>query len=135
MKKQTRRKPVGLHPIEKQKLRATWDSHAVRAQIHALIGEDRERLLDFGSLLLFVACACALHLGWTGDEPDMRVVRGSINGLDEMAKRKTISDVDRKVLHNGMLAAHRIIEATPIEVVLEAAAMFRRTSNEWKGAN
>ena len=91
MRKRTRRKPVGLHPIVKQQLRAKWESKAVLGQIHALMGEDREKLLAFGSVLLFVASACAMHLGWTGDEADMRIVRASVNALDDLAQRPAIT--------------------------------------------
>lgn len=134
MRKHTRRKPVGLHPIVKQQLRAKWDSKAVLGQIHALMGEDREKLLAFGSVLLFVASACAMHLAWTGDEPDMRIVRASVNALDDLAKSPAITELDRGALQAGMMAAHRIIEVTPIEVVTEAAAMYDRMSVEWERA-
>lgn len=102
MRKHTKRKPVGLHPIVKQQLRAKWESKAV--------------------------------LGWTGDEPDMRIVRASVNALDDLAKRPAITEPDRGALHAGMMAAHRIIEATPIEVVTDAAAMYDRMSEELEGA-
>lgn len=145
MRKHTKRKPVGLHPILKQAAEAKreaeakaarekWESKAVLGQIHALTGENRDTLLAFGSVLMFVASACAIHLGWTGDEPDMRIVRASVNALDELAKRKTITELDRGALNAGMMAAHRIIEVTPIEVVTDAATMYDRMSEEWEGA-
>lgn len=145
MRKHTRRKPVGLHPImrqaaeakqkaEAQEMRERWESKAVMGQIHALMGEDKDKLLAFGSVLMFVASACAIHLQWTGDEPDMRIVRASVNALDDLAKRPAITDLDRGALQAGMMAAHRIIEKTPIEVVTDAAAMYDRMSEEWEGA-
>lgn len=134
MRKHTKRKPVGMHPIVKQQLRAKWNSKAVLGQIHALMGENRDKLLAFGSVLLFVASACAMHLGWTGDEADMRIVRASVNALDDLAKRPAITELDRGALHAGMMAAHRIIEVTPIEVVTDAAAMYDRMSDEWERA-
>lgn len=129
MKKQ--RKPAGMHPFIKQALRAKWESKAVLGQIHALTGDNHEKLPAFGAVLLFVASACAVHLGWTGDEPDMRIVRASINALDELAKRQAITELDRGALHSGMMAAHRIIEVTPIEVVTDAAAIYDRMSLDW----
>jgi hypothetical protein len=129
-----RRKPVGLHPFQKQAIRAKWNSEAVKAQIHALMGDDIEKLLAFGSVLFFVASACSIHLGWTGDEPDMRIVRASVNALDDLATRRTITDADRGALNGGLLAAHRIIEVTPVEVVTEAAILYDRHSLEWEKA-
>jgi hypothetical protein len=132
MKKSARRKQVGVHPFVKQAARAKWNAEAVIAQIHALTGADRERLLAHGSVLFCVASACAMHMGWTGDEPDMRIVRASVNALDDLAKRPGITDMDRGALMSGMQAAARIIEVTPIEVVIEAALIYDEHSREWE---
>ncbi len=126
-----KRKPVGVHPFVKQAARAKWNAEAVTAQIHALTGADRERLLAHGSVLFSVAAACAMYLGWTGDEPDMRIVRASVNALDDLAKRPTITDMDRGALMSGMQASARTIEVTPIEAVIEAALMYDEHSRAW----
>lgn len=126
-----KRKPVGVHPFVKQAARAKWNAEAVTAQIHALTGANRDRLLAHGSVLFSVAAACAMYLGWTGDEPDMRIVRASVNALDDLAKRPTITDMDRGALMSGMQAAARIIEVTPIEAVIEAALMYDEHSRAW----
>lgn len=126
-----KRKPVGVHPFVKQAARAKWNAEAVTAQIHALTGANRDRLLAHGSVLFSVAAACAMYLGWTGDEPDMRIVRASVNALDDLAKRPTITDMDRGALMSGMQASARIIEVTPIEAVIEAALMYDEHSRAW----
>jgi len=126
-----KRKPVGVHPFVKQAARAKWNAEAVTAQIHALTGANRDRLLAHGSVLFSVSAACAMYLGWTGDEPDMRIVRASVNALDDLAKRPTITDMDRGALMSGMQAAARIIEVTPIEAVIEAALMYDEHSRAW----
>lgn len=126
-----KRKPVGGHPFVKQAARAKWNAEAVTAQIHALTGANRDRLLAHGSVLFSVAAACAMYLGWTGDEPDMRIVRASVNALDDLAKRPTITDMDRGALMSGMQASARIIEVTPIEAVIEAALMYDEHSRAW----
>jgi hypothetical protein len=125
------RKPAGLHPLMKQAVRAKWNAEAVLAQIHAITGQDREKLLAHGSVLFFVASACAIHLKWTGDEPDMRIVRASVNALDDLAKSKTITDQDRGALHSGMMASHRIIKITDPGVVADAAIMYDQHSRAW----
>lgn len=126
-----KRNPVGVHPFVKQAARAKWNAEAVTAQIHALTGANRDRLLAHGSVLFSVAAACAMYLGWTGDEPDMRIVRASVNALDDLAKRPTITDMDRGALMSGMQASARIIEVTPIEAVIEAALMYDEHSRAW----
>lgn len=128
-----RRKPVGVHPFIKQAIRAKWTSEAMNGQIHALTGADKDKLLAYGSIMFFVASACATHNGWTGDEPDMRVVRASVNALDDLAKRDEITDIDRGSILGGLQASARIIAATPIEVVSDAAILYDRHSQAWEG--
>lgn len=122
-----------INPVLRSILRQRWSSKSIQAQIHALTGEDCEKLLAYGSILFFVASACAMHLQWTGDEPDMRIVRASVNALDDLSKRKQIVEVDRGSMLAGMQAAQRIIEITPIEVVTDAAQLYDEHSQAWKG--
>ena len=58
-------------------------------------------------------------------------MRASVNALDDLAKRPTITDMDRGALMSGMQAAARIIEVTPIEAVIEAALMYDEHSRAW----
>ncbi len=127
-----RRKPVGVHPFIKQSIRAKWTSEAMKGQIHALMGGDKEKLLAYGSIMFFVASACGMSKGWTGDEPDMRVVRASVNALDDLAKRAEITDMDRGSILGGLQASARIIAATPIEVVSDAAILYDQRSQAWE---
>ena len=119
-----RQKKSNMHPVLKAQIRARWNSEAVTAQITALIGEDKHKLLAYASILFFVAGACASNLGWTGDEPDFRIIRGSINALDDLKDKDQISDVDRGAIHAGMLAAKRILDLTKPEVIDDAAMMY-----------
>lgn len=118
-----KRKSV-IHPVLKAQIRAKWNSEAVNAQITALISDDKDRLMAYASVLFFVAGACAAHLGWTGDEPDFRIIRGAINALDDLNVRDHITEQDRGSLHAGMLAAERILKITPPQVIDEAAVMY-----------
>lgn len=125
MRKRTIRKPVGMHPFLRQQVRASWGAKAVLAQLHALTGNNRQRLLELSGVLFFVACTCAMRLGWTGDETDMRIVRASVNALDDFAKRTAITDMDRGALQAGIMAAQRIIEISPVDVIADAAALYQ----------
>lgn len=133
MRKQTKRKQrhTGLNPVLKALVRRAWDEKVVESKIHALFGGDKDKLLAFASVLIFVAGGSAAHMGWTGDEPDFRILRGSVNALDDLKVRDEITDVDRSSIHAGMLAAHRIIKAAPIEYVNDAAVSYYDLSNSW----
>lgn len=125
MRKRTLRKPVGTHPCLKPQVRASWGARAVMAQLHALTGNNPQRLLELSGVLFFVACSCAMRLGWTGDETDMRIVRASVNALDEFSKRTAITDMDRGALQAGIMAAQRIIDISPVNVLADAAALYQ----------
>ena len=127
-----RQRPVKLHPFIKQAIRAKWRSETVKADIHTLIGEDKDKLMAYASVLFFVAGGCAMWLEWTGDEPDFRILRGSVNALDDMKARNGITQDDRGSLHAGMLAASRILEITPEEVVNDAALMYAEHSRGYE---
>mgnify|MGYP001564249837 CR=1 FL=1 len=43
-----KQKLVRMHPIERAMIRQKWTSQALNAQIHALTGADREKLLAQG---------------------------------------------------------------------------------------
>jgi hypothetical protein len=112
--------------MEQKALREKWDAESVTAGIHALIGADKTQLISHSGLLFFVASGCAIYLGWTGDEPDFRIVSASINAIDDLKAKKEIEDVDRASLMSGMNAASRIIAQTPIYAVHENAMMYRQ---------
>jgi len=129
-----RQRPVKLHPFIKQAIRAKWRSETVKADIHTFMGEDKDKLMAYASVLFFVAGGCAMWLNWTGDEPDFRILRGSVNALDDMKVRHGITQDDRGALHAGMLAASRILEITPEEVVNDAALMYAEHSRGYNVA-
>lgn len=130
MRKRSAPRKKSVHPLviqmEQKILREKWDAESVTAGIHALIGADKAQLVLHSSLLFFVAGGCAVFLGWTGDEPDFRIVNASINAIDDLKARKEITDIDRASLMSGMNAASRIIAKTPIYVVHENAMMYRK---------
>lgn len=126
-----KRKQYEMHPLIRAQIRAKWDSEAVSAQIHTLMGGDKYKMLAYGSILFFVAGACAVHLGWTGDEPDFRIVRGSVNALDDLKDRPEVTEQDRMSLHSGMLAAKRILDITPADVIDRAALIYSQHHEQY----
>lgn len=129
MRKRSAYRKKSVHPLliqmEQKALREKWDAESVTAGIHALIGADKTQLISHSGLLFFVASGCAIYLGWTGDEPDFRIVSASINAIDDLKAKKN-EDVDRASLMSGMNAASRIIAQTPIYAVHENAMMYRQ---------
>ena len=119
-----------MHPLLRAQARAKWHSTSIDAQIHALFGDNKDKLLAYGSILMFVASACAAHTGMAEDNVKFRIIRGSINALDDLKDRPTITLVDRHSIHSGLIAAQELIQDTPIDIVDDAANMYYRMEKE-----
>ena len=112
-----------IHPFIRQAIRAKWSKEAVKAQIHALTGADKEKLLGYAQMLLFVASACAVCTK-RSDSPEYRICKAGVNVMDDIKDSPTIKDIDRVSIHKAMDAAMMIIETTPEEIVQEAAILL-----------
>lgn len=117
-----------IHPFMRQAIRAKWSKEAVKAQIHALTGADKEKLLGYAQMLLFVASACAVCTK-RSDSPEYRIVKAGVNVMDDIKESPTIKDIDRVSIHKAMDAAMMIIETTPEEIVSEAAILLANYGN------
>lgn len=123
MKKKGPVKVKKLHPFMKQAVRNKWSSQAVQAQIHALMGADKEKLLAYAQMLLFVGSACAVFTK-VEDSPEYRICKAGINVMDDIKDSPTIRDIDRLSIHRAMDAAMQIIEASPDEIVNQASHLL-----------
>ena len=120
-----RKQPTQMHPMLRAQLRAKWVAESVNAQIHALYGDNKEKLLAYGSVLMFVASACAAQRDTGENSPQFRIIRGAINALDDLKDRPSITLVDRGSIYAGLLASQLLIEETPIDIVDGAAGMYQ----------
>jgi response regulator RpfG family c-di-GMP phosphodiesterase len=127
MKKKT---SASMHPVLRAQVRAKWASTSVNAQIHALFGDNKDKLLAYSSILMFVASACATQLDMAQDNIKFRVIRGAINALDDLKDKQTITQVDRGSIYAGLLASQELIEDTAIEIVDDAAQMYYRMEQQ-----
>ena len=119
-----------MHPLLRAQARAKWESTSTNAQIHALMGDNKDKLLAYSSILMFVASACAAHTGMGEDNVKFRIIRGSINALDDLKDRSDITMVDRYSIHSGLIAAQELIQDTAIEIVDDAANMYYRMEQQ-----
>ena len=119
-----------MHPLMRGQARAKWHSTSVNAQIHALFGDNKDKLLAYGSILMFVASACAAYTGLGEDDVKFRVIRGAINALDDLKDRTAITDVDRGSIYAGLLASDQLIKDTPINIVDDAANIYKRMEHQ-----
>lgn len=99
----------GLTPVEHSVLVAAWKSEALTSRIHALIGDDSDKLVNGAGRVFFViigACAaCGLHQ----DEPDIRILRGAVNALGEQAGEPEVQQQRRAGIVSGLQACDRLM--------------------------
>lgn len=127
-----RKQSTFIHPVLRAQIRAKWVAESVNAQIHALFGDNKDKLLAYGSVLMFVAGACAAQQDMGEDNPKFRIIRGAINALDDLKDHPAITPVDRGSIYAGLLASQSLIEDTPIEVVDGAAGMYQLMEREFE---
>ena len=125
-----RKQSTSIHPVVRAQMRAKWAAESVNAQIHALFGDNKDKLLAYGSILMFVASACCMHMEIGEDSSNFRIIRGAINALDDLKSRPVITPVDRGSIYAGLLASQELIENTPIDIVDGAATMYARMEQE-----
>jgi hypothetical protein len=125
-----RKQSTSIHPVVRAQMRAKWHATSVDAQIHALMGDNKDKILAYSSILMFVASACAARQEMGEDSPQFRIIRGAINALDDLKDRPDITHVDRGSIYAGLLASQSLIEDTPIDVVDGAAVMYQRMGHE-----
>lgn len=107
----------------RQAIRNKWSKEAVKAQIHALTGADKDKLLGYAQMLLFVGSACAVYT-YREDSPEYRICKAGVNVMDDIKDSPAIKDIDRVSIHKAMDAAMMIIETTHEEMVNEAAILL-----------
>jgi hypothetical protein len=88
------------------------------------MGDNKELLLAYGSVLMSVASACAIYTKLPETDVNFRVIRGAINALDTLRSKPSITYMDRGSIYAGLLASQTLIETTPIEIVSEAAYIY-----------
>lgn len=102
------RHPVGAAIIKRQ-IMLDLRSLQVDAQIHALIGESDDRLVDRAGRLAYIAADAARACGLP-DGPDQRIVEGMARALAELANGEGNRDLHRLAIQSGLAACERLLD-------------------------
>lgn len=88
---------------------AQWRTEAVTGRIHALIGGDSDKLVGGAGKVFFVVLGGCVAEGIGLDDPDVRVLRGAVNALDEQAEQPVIDEARRAAIASGLQACDRLL--------------------------
>ena len=100
-----------LSLIERALVEKEWHATNVRAQIHAILGDDRDEFVNTSGRVLYVVLGALIADQVDPDLPEVRIVRGACNALYEQAGAPTIADERRASIRAGLEACDRLIAA------------------------
>ena len=101
-----------------------WAKTALNAHIHALIGNNSEKLVNEAGRVFFVVLG-AIRADKIGvidpDEPDVRILRGAVNAVYDQAGEPVIDALRRASIVSGLLAAERLAALLDRRLLVDAA--------------
>lgn len=116
-----RRRVARLSLIERAMLEKQWHATAVRAQIHAITGEDGNQFVNAAGRILWVVLEALSTEEVDPDLPEVRIIRGACNALEEQAGVEAITPARRASIRSGLDACDRLIDALPRKALIDGA--------------
>lgn len=116
-----KRKQSGLSLIERAVIDQQWRETTVAAQIHALIGDNSNGMVDKAGRVLYVVLGAAVAEEVDPDTPEIRILRGACNAVYDQAGDPDIPAVRRASIVSGLEAAERLIAALEHNSLIDAA--------------
>ncbi|SEF28475.1 hypothetical protein ABL840_26830 [Variovorax sp. NFACC27] len=116
-----RRRTTTLGLIARALIEKQWHATAVRAQIHAILGDDSDQFVAAAGRVLFVVLGALMAEDIDHDLPDVRIVRGACNALYEQAGVPVIDPTRRASLRSGLEACDRLVDGLQRKSLIDAA--------------
>lgn len=116
-----KRKPARLSLVARAVIEQQWHDVAVRAQIHALLGDDSDQFVNAAGRVLFVVLGALVAEEVDPDMPEVRIVRGACNALYEQAGETEIDAARRASIRSGLEACDRLVSALSRKALTDAA--------------
>ena len=116
-----RRKSTSIGLVERAVIASRWKQTAVNAEIHVLIGNDSDKLVNEAGRIFYVVLGAAIKSGMSPDAPDVRVLRGAIGAVYDQAGEAEINETRRMGIISGLQAARRITEVVAYKALVNAA--------------
>lgn len=120
MKRTTHRRP-GLSLIERALIEKQWHETAVSAQIHALIGDSSDGMVNAAGRVMFVVLGAAITEGISHEQPEIRIIRGAVNAVHDQAGEADIPAARRASIVSGLEACARLIPELQRRSLITAA--------------
>ena len=101
------------------------------AEIHTWMGDDGSRMVNLSGRLCFIAAHAANSAKISEDHPDIRIIRGMSEALEDMVEDLGNVDKYRASIRSGLAAIGRILpECTLIQIVEGHFALEDKLNSE-----
>lgn len=115
-----KRKPQCIGPVHRALAYRQWTDEGVEAQIHAITGADPKELANLAGRMFFTVLGAAMAAGMTGDEPDLRIVRGAVNAVYDQVDQPVITPAARAAINSGLEAVKRLAQQFTQRQIVDA---------------
>lgn len=115
-----KRRTVATNPVARAVAVQQWTQQGIDAQLQAFMGADARKVCNAVGRMLFVALGAAITEGLSADEPDLRVIRGAVNSLYDMADLEDVPEGMRQSVISGLEAVKRIAARVKVKSLADA---------------
>lgn len=105
------------------------------ANIHALIGQDAPAAIQASARILFIALGAAISMGSSGDEPDLRIIRGAASAAGDVAANAALLEANRQAIISGLNAADRLWPALHPRDLIHSYIKLEQMLSSTRGLN
>lgn len=113
-----------MNPVLRAVIAQKWQQTAVDAHIHALMGDNSDKLVNDAGRVFFVVLGAVIDCQDAfidKDSPDVRILRGAVNAVYDQAGEAEISAERRASITSGLLAAQRLSAMLSRKLLVDSA--------------
>ena len=115
---------VKINPVLRAVIAAQWGKDKVKAQLQAYLSNDGIEVVQQAGRIFFVVLMAYIANGMSDDHPDVRILRGAVNALEEQAEVKQVDAHRRNALISGLNAAMRLVDEIPADLIIASALIL-----------
>lgn len=115
---------VKINPVLRAVIAAKWSKDKVKAQLQAYLSNDGIEVVQQAGRIFFVVLMAFIANGMPNDHPDVRILRGAVNALEEQAEVEQVDAHRRNSLISGLNAAMRLVEEIPADLIIASALIL-----------
>ena len=115
---------VKINPVLRAVIAAKWGKDKVKAQLQAYLSNDGIEVVQQAGRIFFVVLMAFIAKGMPNDHPDVRILRGAVNALEEQAEVEQVDAQRRNSLISGLNAAMRLLDEIPADLIIASALIL-----------